>query len=258
MNLSRHLVLRRDQIRVLIAKDFKLKYNATALGFVWSLLMPTLTSVVYYFVFGVMMRFDAPNYLLYLISGTFLWQFFSNVIVMNGAVLAANQQLLKKTSFDREFLVRGTFYTESIHFLLTIPVLFGLMAFYKVSPRFGTLVPNLLVCFAALYLLSIGISYAYAACNLYFRDLERIMGIFIMMWMFCSPVFIPMSSIPNDYQWVFHYNPVAMVLIVWRDVFYQPGWHPQLFGPLLLVSAIAFVLGRIVFRKMEPGFAEMM
>ncbi len=89
-------MLRRDQILVLIAKDFKLKYNSTALGFLWSLLVPAFTSIVYYFVFGIMMRFDAPNYLLYLMSGTFLWQFFSNVVIMDGGVLMANQGLLKK------------------------------------------------------------------------------------------------------------------------------------------------------------------
>ncbi len=109
--LSRSFILARDQIGVLISKDFKLKYNSSALGFLWSLLVPTFTSVVYYFVFGVMMRFDVPNYLLYLMSGTFLWQFFANVIVMNGGVLMSNVGLLKKTSFNRALLVRGTFYT---------------------------------------------------------------------------------------------------------------------------------------------------
>lgn len=257
MKLSRQLILGRDQIWVLIAKDFKVKYNSTALGFVWSLLMPTFTSVVYYFVFGIMMRFNAPNYLLYLMSGTFLWQFFANVIMMNGGVLPANQGLLKKTSFDRELLVLGTFYTESIHFLMTVPVLLGMMAFYRVMPDWMTIVPNLAVCLAALMLFSTGISYAYAACNLYFRDLERIMNIFIMMWMFCSPVFIPMSAIPERYLWVFDCNPAAMILTIWRDIFYQPGWHPQLYWRLLLIGGVTFVLGRAAFRKMEPGFAEM-
>lgn len=258
MKLSKQFVLKRDQIWVLIAKDFKLKYNSTALGFAWSLLMPTFTSVVYYFVFGIMMRFNAPNYLLYLMSGTFLWQFFANVIMMNGNVLTANQGLLKKTSFDREFLVRGTFYTESIHFLLTVPVLLGMMAFYRVMPDWATIMPNLVVCLVSLMLFAVGISYAYAACNLYFRDLERIMNIVLMMWMFCSPVFIPISSIPEKYLWVFNFNPAAMILNIWRDIFYQPGWHPLLYGQVLLVGAVTFVLGRIVFRKMEPGFAEMM
>lgn len=258
MKLSRAFILKRDQVWVLIAKDFKLKYNSTALGFLWSLLVPTLTSVVYYFVFGVMMRFDAPNYLLYLMSGTFLWQFMANGIVMNGSVLAGNAGLLKKTSFDRELLVRGTFYTESIHFLMTVPVLLALMLFYHQMPNWLTFIPNFAVCMVSLYFLVVGIGYAYAACNLYFRDLERIVGIVLMMWMFCSPVFIPVQAFPNQYKWVLDYNPAAMILQVWRDIFYIPGWHPLCFLKLLAVGAATFFLGRLIFRKMEPGFAEMM
>lgn len=258
MRFSRQFALRRDQIHVLIAKDFKLKYNSTALGFLWSILVPALTSVVYYFVFGVMMRFDTPNYLLYLMSGTFLWQFFANVIMMNGGVMITNQGLLKKTSFDREFLVRGTFYTESIHFLLTIPVLLGMMIFYKVSPNWLLLVPNLIVCLVAMFFLSVGISYAYAACNLFFRDLERIITIIMLMWMFCSPVFIPVEAVPKEYMWIFDFNPAAMILCIWRDIFYVPTWHPELYLRVLLIGLVFFFLGRAVFRKMEPGFAEKM
>lgn len=258
MSLSRQFILKRDQILALIAKDFKLKYNSTALGFVWSLLMPTFTSAVYYFVFGIMMRFNAPNYLLYLMSGTFLWQFFANVVTQNGNVLMTNQGLLKKTSFDRELLVRGTFYTESIHFLLTVPVLLVMMACYKVAPSPATIVPNLTVSFLSLLLLSVGVSYFYAACNIYFRDLERIMNVVMMMWMFASPVFIPVSAIPDRYSWVYRVNPAAVILQVWRDIFYSPGWHPGTFLPLLAGCSAIFLLGRWIFRKMEPGFAEMM
>ena len=270
-----NLTLKRDQIWVLIAKDFKLKYNSTALGFLWSLLVPMFTSIVYYFVFGVMMRWDAKNYLLYLMSGTFLWQFFANVILMNGNVLNANSGLLKKTSFDRAFLVRGTFYTESIHFLLTMPVLLGMMAFYRVMPHWSAL-PNLVVCMAALMLLSMGVSYAYAALNLFFRDLERIMGILMMMWMFCSPVFISVSVVPPELRWLYNLNPMAVILQCWRDAFWAPcflgaelpsehmyaglthAWHPISYIPILVVSFATYFGGRWIFRKMEPAFAEMM
>lgn len=258
MSFSRKFVLMRDQVLVLVAKDFKLKYNSTVLGFVWSLLMPAITSLVYFCVFGIMMRFSAPNYLLYLMSGTFLWQFFANVIQQNGMVLMSNQALLKKTAFDRELLIWGRFYTESIHFLLTIPVLLVLMVCYRVVPDLLTFVPNLVVVMVSLVFFSVGIGFAYAAMNLFLRDLERIMNIVIMMWMFASPVFIPMSAVPEKYQWVYKLNPMALILQIWRDIFYQPGWHPEVFLIVVPTSIAVFLLGRAVFRKMEPAFAEMM
>ena len=93
--------LTRDQISVLVQKEFKLKYNATALGFAWCLIVPLLMSLVYYLVFGLLMKVGRmPNYFLYLITGNFLWQFFSSVVMMNGRVLTQNASLLKKTNFD--------------------------------------------------------------------------------------------------------------------------------------------------------------
>ena len=256
--MKRECRLKIDQVLVLVSKDFKIKYNATALGFLWSILVPLFTSCVYYFVFGVMMRFDTPNYLLYLMSGTFLWQFFSNVVMQSGTVLSGNVALLKKTSFDRALLVGGTFFTEAIHFLLTIPVLLIIMLVYDVRPDFATFVPNLLACMAALYLFSVGVGYAYAACNLFFRDLERIVALLLMMWMFCSPVFLPLSVIPVEYLWIFDINPMAMILGVWRDMFYDPAWHPFIHVRVILIGVAVYAAGRFLFRKMDPRFAEMM
>lgn len=252
--------LYKDQIRVLVLKDFKLKYNSTALGFLWSLLVPALTSVVYYFVFGIMMRFNAENYLLYLMSGTFLWQFFASVVMMNGCVLTANAGLLKKTNFNRELLVWGTFFTESIHFILTIPVLLIMMACYRICPHVSSVL-NFLVVIVSLMTFSVGLSYAYAAANLYFRDLERIMTIMMMMWMFASPVFIPISAVAQSapqYLWIYQVNPMARILCIWRDIFYQPAFNPGGFLPVLAFGLGTLFIGRWIFRKMESGFAEMM
>lgn len=255
---NKELLLAFDRIRVLVAKDFKLKYNSTALGFLWSLLVPMFTSGVYFFVFGIMMRFNSKNYLLYLMSGTFLWQFFSNVIVMSGASLMGNAGLLKKTNFNRELIVWGTFFTECAHFFLTIPVLVGIMLFYGVIPDPITILPNLVVVFLAIMLLTVGLGFAYAAINVFFRDLERIMMIFLMAWMFASPVFIPVENVPEKWMWVYKVNPAAVILKIWRDIFYVPTWHPGDWLPLLAVCGFVFFAGRWVFRKMEAGFAEMM
>lgn len=243
---------------MLIAKDFKLKYNATAIGFLWCMLVPFFTTLIYYFVFGVMMRWSAKNYLLYLISGNFLWQFFANVISMNGTVLISNSALLKKTNFDRRLLVIGTFFTEGMHFLLTIPILLGIMRFYHVKPQWWSILPNLAVCILAVALLSIGIGYFYAAANLWFRDLERIIGILLMAWCFLSPVFVPLSNVPDKWRFIYDINPMALVLRIWRDIFYEPAFEPKLFLPPLLIGLVFFLLGRAFFMRCDAKFAEMM
>lgn len=293
MKLKQNALLKKDQIRVLVAKDFKLKYNSTALGFLWSLIVPILTGAVYYFVFGVLLNMSGgaggtkeimakatPHFLLYLLCGTFLWQFFSNVVMMNGNILSSNSALMKKTSFDRELLIWGTYFTEAIHFLLTIPILLITMACFGIMPDLLTLIPNLVICLVALTFFSMGISYAYAACNLFFHDLERIVNIFMMLWMFCSPVFISVTTIPAHLDRYYYLNPMAVILRCWRDIFWSPlfvkanemglvdadhiyygmthAWHPGSYLPMLVVSFATYFIGRWIFRKMEPAFAEMM
>lgn len=258
MKLSRSFILKRDQIAVLIAKDFKLKYDSTALGFLWSILIPLMMSGVFYLVFGVMMRWrNVEHYMLYLICGNFLWQFFSSVVLQNGKVMMNNAALLKKTSFDRRLLIWGTFFTEGSHFLLTVPVLMLVMACFGVTPQLTAIV-NLLFVVPSIALLSVGCGYLYAAWNLYFRDLERIMAIVMMLWMYCSPVFIPITSIPEKYLPYYYLNPMTGILSVWRDVFYSPGFHPERFGYIFGVSLLVFLFGRWMFRRLEPRFAEMM
>ena len=255
---SRNFELKRDQILVLIDKDFKLKYNSTALGFLWSLLVPMFSSVIYYFVFGIMLRFNVPNYLLYLLSGTFLWQFFAHVVMMNGKVILNNSQLLKKTSFDKRLLLWGTFFTEGIHLLLTVPVLIGIMFFYKVTPDWLTLFPNLVVCLTLLAYFAIGLSYVYAAINIYFRDLERIMSIVMQVWLFATPIFIPEMSVPVKYHWIYKINPMAIIIQIWRNIFYSPGFSLGNWWYVILMSLGMFFLGRWVFDRMQNRFAEMM
>ncbi len=254
----RNVELKIDQIKVLISKDFKLKYNSTALGFFWSLLTPIFSSVIYYFIFGIIMRFDVPNYLLYLLSGTFLWQFFTNVVIMNGNVMFCNAALLKKTSFDRKLLVWGTFFTESIHFLLTVPILFVIMHCYGVAPQWQTAIPNLIVSLVLLAFFSMGLSYAYAAMNIYFRDLERIMMLIMQVWMFMTPIFFPENIIPQKYLWIFNLNPMTGMVRIWRDIFYLPSINIYSWWGLFLVSLALFFAGRWIFNKLEPRFAEMM
>ena len=255
--LSRVLELKRDQILVLIMKDFKLKYNSTALGFAWSLLVPILSSLVYFFAFGFIMRFRAPNYLLYLLCGTFFWQFFSNVVTQNGRCLISNASLLKKTCFERRLLVWGTFFVESIHFLLTVPILFVTMLLYGVKPDLLTLLPNFVVCCGLLTLFSMGLSYAYAAANIYFRDLERMVGIIMRLWIYLTPIFIPETVIPQKYQWIYVVNPMAGMVRIWRDIFYLPGIHVNLWIQLLPTCLAVFLLGRWLFIHLEKRFADM-
>jgi ABC-type polysaccharide/polyol phosphate export permease len=101
-------------------------------------------------------------------------------------------------------------------------------------------------------------SYAYAAVNIYFQDLERVMTLIMQMWMFITPIFIPESSIPMKYHWIYSVNPMAGIIQVWRDIFYKPGFHPEAWWSLALISLAVFFAGRQLFKSLQNRFAEMM
>ena len=131
-------------------------------------------------------------------------------------------------------------------------------AFYKVKFDWLTFAPNLIVCLVLLAYFAIGLSYIYAAINIYFQDLERIMMLIMQMWMFATPIFIPETSIPLKYHWIYKVNPMAGIVQIWRDVFYAPGFHPQNWWYLGLISFAIFFFGRWIFNHMQNRFAEMM
>ena len=250
--------LKFDQLYILVKKDFKLKYDSTALGMLWSVVTPLMMSAVYWFVFGKMMKWGDGSFALYVVTGNFVWHYFSSVVIQNGGVLMGNASLIKKTSFDRRLLIWGTYISETLHFLLTIPVMLALMFVFHVKPSPLTFIVNTVLAGIALMYFSMGVSYIYAAANLFFRDSQRIISVLMRVWLYITPVFIPVSRIPEQYMGVYELNPMTRILTTWRDAFYQPAFHPERFLQMLAVSVVVFLFGRLVFRSQEPKFAEMM
>ena len=248
-------MLAKDQISVLISKEFKLKYNSTALGFFWSFGVPIAQSLVYFFAFNVIMRFKVSNYLLYMLSGMFLWNFFCSSLIMSTNTFIVNSGLMKKTSFPRHYLIIGTVSSELIHFIFTIPILVALMIIGGVMPSWSFFtIPVVLV---NLIMITLGCSFFVASINMFFRDLERIIGILLQLAFFLSPIIYPMEAIPQQYKIFLKLNPLYYILQPWRDIFYSPNFN-------IIDNAIGFAIsltllfaGYMFHKWKEPRFVEM-
>lgn len=240
-----------DQIYVLVLRDFKLKYNSTALGFLWSLLVPILQSTIYYAVFNNIARFGIHNYLLYMLSGMFLWYFFSGTISMSLHCFLGNATLIKKTSFPRGLLVISRLTTELIHFILIIPVLVGVMLLYKITPSWSFLTLPLVL--AEFLLFTTGVCFLTSTLNIFFRDLERVVGVLLQAWFFMSPIFYKLENVQDNMHIILRYNPITCYLEAWRNIFYSPivDFRPLLMGiiPALLVWFIGYGFFHLNHRK---------
>src|SRR2546425_9897030 len=166
----------RDILLELTKKEVKVRYKNTYLGYLWSLLNPLASAAVLFFAFKIVMRVPIENYTLFLLAGLFPWQWFSNSVNASASVFIANSSLIKKTSFPRELLVYSVVLNDLFHFLCSVPVIIILLVIHGKSPTLAWLLwlPLLVLCQA---LLVSGLSLVVASVNLFFRDLERLVGV---------------------------------------------------------------------------------
>jgi lipopolysaccharide transport system permease protein len=246
--------LLRDQVFILVWRDFKLKYNSTALGFLWSFLVPGLQAVLYWAVFASVARFGIDNYLLYMISGMFMWHFFSSSVLISRKCFVGNSALIKKTSVNRALLVLSRILTEWLHLLLCIPLLLGIMYFYGVRPSWSLL--TLPIVLLSIFFFTLGIAFIVATLNLYMRDLERILSVVVHALFFATPVFYKFGQARGHIGGFLEYNPVAYFILAWRDIFYVPAIHWNTLALISALSVLTTVVGYFVYKYREPDFAE--
>ncbi|MEZ6071965.1 MAG: ABC transporter permease [Pirellulales bacterium] len=160
----RHYV---DLVTVLVAKEFRVRYKSTVLGYAWSVMHPLAFALVFCFIFSFMSKFEVENYIIYLIAGLFPWQCLSNSIVGANFYFLGNSSLIKKVKFDRAALVTAGVLNEIIHFAVSIPVVMLFMLWYGHLPSLAWLwlVPMLV---AVQMAMAIGLCLIVATCNLFF------------------------------------------------------------------------------------------
>jgi len=245
----------RDLVLVLIAKELKLRYKSTFLGYAWSIFHPLAFALVYFIAFKVVMRIQMENYALFLICGLFPWQWFANSTVASNTFFIMNSSLIKKVKFPRQFLVLTGVLNDLIHFVASIPVIVGFMFYYHQCPSVSWLyqVPLLAV---ILFGITYGLSLLIASCNLFFRDLERLTSIFVTLWFFMTPIIYPVKMIPESLQWIVYVNPMASVVICWQSVFLEGVLPLDHCVVSICFSVLAYELGINVYRRLQWRFAE--
>lgn len=254
--LSEEKLLVLDKILILVNRELKLKYNSTAMGYIWSLMNPIFLSFIYYIVFRKIIRFDLKNYMLFVLSGVFLWQFFVNAVIGSGITFFSNSWLIKKTSVPPIYLVMGTFFTELFHFLLTIPILLCVMLISKVPITWNfLLLPIAILCIGGM---TFGVALIYATVNVFIRDLERMILLLFQVWMFLCPVMIPLKYVPKEYQIYILLNPMTPFLNAWRSIFFEPDSLELMPWVISMpISILAVIVGLFVYHSLEKNFAEM-
>ncbi|KAF5051442.1 ABC-2 type transporter [anaerobic digester metagenome] len=240
-------------IHQLVNRDFKTKYKRSVLGVLWSFLNPLLTTLVQYMIFSNLFRFDVPNYAVYLLSGVILFNFFSESCGLMLTSITGNAGLITKVYMPKYIYPLTRTLSSLINLLLAmIPLLIVTLVSGLPLRRSFLLLPIPLVCLAVF---ALGVGMLLSAAMVFFRDTQFLWGIVSMIWMYGTPLFYPVSIIPEQFQWIIACNPLYHFITMVRTMLID-GISPE---PLVYFQCMAFALGMfavgaLVFKKTQDKF----
>jgi len=201
------------------------------------------------------MRVEIPQYSLFLIAGLFPWQWLSNSTSAAPNIFLSNATLLKKVRFPRNILVASTVLNDGVHFLVSIPVILGFLLAYGFTPSWSWLIAIPLLVLAQ-FMMVYGLALAIASLNLFFRDLERLTVLLITFVFFLTPIIYSEGMIPARYQMLLDLNPVAPLILSWRQLFLSGSITWSLVASSYTYALVALGVGSLIYRKLSWKFAE--
>lgn len=258
----------RQMIFSLVKKDLRGRYKGSALGFLWTFLNPLLQLVVYSIVFSTIFRNNIEKFYLYLFIGLLPWMFFSSSLTVGSVSVISSKDMVKKIYFPREVLPIAYVTSSFVNMLLCFLVVFIVMIIGGIDPNstfHWTALLYLPIVMIVEYVLALGFAMLASALTVYFRDLEHILGIITMAWMYATPILYDVSMIQNilvekgmgNLMHLYMLNPMTPIIVAYHQILYY-GQAPDLSTLLsaVVLGLFFLILGYLVFRKLQRGFAE--
>lgn len=255
MNIVKDLYKYRELLKTNIQKDVGGKYKHSFLGVLWSFINPLLQIATYALVFQVILKSDIENYAVYLCCGLVPWQYFYNVVIRGAAVMVDNGNIIKKVYFPREILPISLVASEGVNFLISTIIIIGFVIFGGIGLSWNILWYFLIL--AIQFVVSIGIALIVSSLTVYFRDLLHLLGVFMQLLFYATPIVYSMEAVPANLQWLLKLNPMSYLIGAYRAIFYNkvaPNFRDLLIA--LGMGIVLCIIGYFVFKKLEKRFAE--
>ncbi|QAV21637.1 ABC transporter permease [Paenibacillus chitinolyticus] len=258
------LKLNKLLIYQLIKREIAVRYRGSKLGMLWSFLTPILMLVIYTFVFSIVFkaRWGTSNdnnieFALILFSGISVFNLFSEIIIQSPRLIIGNVNYVKKVLFPLEILPLTLIGSALFHYVIQLLILLlGILFTYSTIHWTIIFLPLVLL---PLLLVALGLSWFLASLGVFIRDIGHIITLFMQGLMFLSPIFYPVSSVPEKFRALLFLNPMSYVvedirkILIWGQM---PDWG--FMGTSLLLSTVTVVLGYIWFVKTKGGFADVL
>lgn len=237
----------------LVRRDFLAKYKRSALGVLWSVLNPLFTMLVMTVVFSFVFRFDIENFPVYLLSGQIIFTMFSEITNMCMGSIIGAAPLMKKVSVPKYIFPISRAISSLINFAFSYMALILVMLFTR-APFHLTMIYCVVPIFYT-FVFSTGIGLILSAAVVFFRDVTYLYGIFLTAITYFTPLFYPISIIPERFRWIISLNPLYHLVECFRTcVIY--GGIPSLWQNLVcMILAVLFLgSGLFVFIREQDRF----
>ncbi|MDO5721658.1 MAG: ABC transporter permease [Actinomycetaceae bacterium] len=258
-------------VSLLVHKELRIRYRGSVLGMVWSYVKPAFQFLVFYFAIGVFMKMrgNIDNYVIYMFAGVVVVNYFNEIFNNGTRCVVWNADLVNKIYLPRELFPVASTWVAFIHFIPQVVILAAGAMIFGWQPGFWE-IAVLLYAFVVITTFALGVGLLSGAINVFYRDAENFVELVLMAATWASPVLYSWEMVHNvlgdgPLWWLYQLNPITAVVEMFHIVFWMPtaGVDAQLppqMGMWALASGITAILtvvvGELVFRKLDPKFAQ--
>jgi lipopolysaccharide transport system permease protein len=238
----------------LTARQLKSSHHLTLLGWGWPVGRQLAQLAVLVFLFGKVLDLDVDNYPVFVFVGLLAWTWFSGGVSAAATSVLSQRHLVMQPRLPASVLPIVAVLVPLVDVLFALPVLVVMLAL-STGLDWGLLAcPLLLVVQLALVA---GLGWLVAGVSVFLRDVPNLIGVALMILFYLTPVFYQRSLVPERFRWVFDLNPLTTIIEAYRSLLLgTPGPGIVRLGVVAAVSVSLLVLGRSVFARLAPRFAD--
>lgn len=241
----------RHALWLLTRRDLKVRYSTSALGYLWSILDPLIMSGIYWFIFTQVFQRAAGTepYIVFLLAGLLPWMWFNSAVSDSTRAFLKSAKLVRSTAIPRSIWVASIVLGKGIEFLFALPVLaiFAVLAGAQLS--WEVIYFPLAIILQAI--LTMGIGLIVAPLVVFFRDLERVIKLFLRFLFYASPIIYAFSDLPAAIQPWAAFNPLSGIFDLYRAAFFPEELNWSVVGVAAGISVVVLALGIWVFNRAE-------
>lgn len=243
----------RGLISQLVERDLKVKYRRSVLGYLWSLLNPLFMMLVITTVFSTIFRFQIPHFPVYLLTGSILFNFFSEASSSAMGSIVSGGALIKKVYIPKYIFPLSRSFSSFVQLLFSLAAILIVLVIERVTVTWAILLFPLPLLYTLIF--SIGAGLFLSVCMVFFRDTVHLYGVVLTAWSYLTPIFYPEEILPQALRTLLKLNPLHHFIAMFRQVVLY-GQLPTLKENLicLCISLFTLIVGIVFFRKHQDKF----